>query len=196
MNVLSITDRERWDAKYAARFRPTQLAPDEWLMAEVAPLPCGRALELACGLGHNSIWLARQGWKVDAVDVSPIGLSLAAELASANGAAVNWIAADLDQFVPHIETYDLVCVFRFLDRVRLPAIIEQALRPGGRLLYETFTTANLARPESHMTNSDFALTANELPRLFPNLRTISYAECDLADRSVARFVAERPALDD
>ena len=88
--------------------------------------------------------------------------------------------------------YDLVVVFRFLDRLRVPLIVEQALRPGGRLIYETFTTAHLARPESHMKNPAFALEPGEMPRLFPHFEVISYAECSLPDRDVARLVAVKP----
>jgi 2-polyprenyl-3-methyl-5-hydroxy-6-metoxy-1,4-benzoquinol methylase len=185
---MSHADRERWDSKYAAKPAPERLNPDDWLTQVVSGLTPGQALELACGAGHNSVWLASQGWQLDAVDISPIGLAQAEELARTCGVRVNWIAADLDEFTPAPETYDLVIVFRFLDRVRLPGIVEHALRPGGRLIYETFTTAHTRRPDSHMKNPAFALEPGELPRLFPRLEIVSYAECALPDRDVARFV--------
>jgi SAM-dependent methyltransferase len=125
---------------------------------------------------------------VDAVDISPVGLAQAQELALACGVRVNWIAADLDEFPVAPECYDLVVVFRFLDRVRVPGIVERGLRPGGRLIYETFTLSHTQRPESHMKNPAFALEPGELPRLFPRLTVVSFAECSLADRDVARFV--------
>jgi 2-polyprenyl-3-methyl-5-hydroxy-6-metoxy-1,4-benzoquinol methylase len=186
---MSLEDRLRWDAKYAAKTLPDRLAPDDWLIENVSGLRPGRALELACGMGQNTIWLAQQGWQVDAVDVSRTGLELAALLADRHDARVNWIVADLDRFTPEPRAYDLVLVFRFLERIALPRQIESALRPGGRLLYETFTTAHLSRPESRMRNPAFALAPGELPRLFPSLRVISYTECDLPDRSVARLAA-------
>jgi SAM-dependent methyltransferase len=186
---MSLEDRLRWDAKYAAKAVLDRLAPDDWLIEEASALRPGRALELACGLGQNAIWLAQQGWRVDAVDVSRIGLERAGRLADSHGARVQWIAADLDSFTPEPKAYDLVLVFRFLERNVLPRQIESALRPGGRLLYETFTTAHLSRPESRMRNPAFALAPGELPRLFPSLRVISYTECDLPDRSVARLAA-------
>ena len=189
---MSVSDRERWDAKYADKPVPDRLSPDDWLIEQVAGLPPGRTLELACGLGHNAIWLAQHGWHVDAVDISPSGLARANELAIRNDARVNWIAADLDDFTAEYGMYDLVLVFRFLDRRRLPAIIQQALRPGGRLIYETFTTAHLARPDSNMKNPAFALEPGELPRLLPQLDVVSYAECSLADRDVARLAAVMP----
>src|SRR5262245_52724677 len=146
---MSSSDRERWEAKYAEKALPGHLAPDDWLIEESTGMPPGRALELACGLGHNAIWLATQGWQVDAVDISPIGLACAAALGQRHSAHVNWIAADLDDFTPESAAYDLVVVFRFLDRLRLPRIVEQALRPGGRLIYETFAASHLARADVH-----------------------------------------------
>jgi len=190
---MSLSDRERWDAKYAAKPVPEQLSPDAWLIEQVANLPLGRALELACGLGHNAIRLAQRGWEVDAVDVSPVGLRLASELADRHRTRVRWIAADLDEFAPAGPAYDLVVVFRFLERGRLPGMIEQSLRPGGMLIYETFTLAQIHRPDSHLTNPAFALAPGELSRLFPKLQTLRYGECTLPDRDVARLIAQRPA---
>lgn len=188
---MSLSDRERWDAKYATKVVSKQLAPDDWLIEQVRDLPPGRALELCCGLGHNSIWLATQGWEVDAVDVSPVALERAAELAARHGVNVRWIAADLGEFMPASAEYDLVVVFRFLERMQLPAIVERALRPGGRLIYETFTLAHIARPDSHLKNPAYALAPGELPRLFPQLTMLSYRECALPDRDIARLVAQR-----
>ncbi|MGQ0635234.1 MAG: class I SAM-dependent methyltransferase [Planctomycetaceae bacterium] len=187
---MATDDRIRWDAKYAEKAVPQTPAPDFWLQAQVAHLPPGRALELACGLAHNAIWLTQQGWRVDAVDVSPVGLELAARLARCQHADVRWICADLDEFTPEPFAYDLVLVFRFLDRDRLPAIVSGALRPGGRLIYESFTVAQLQRPDTHLHNPAFALKPGELQQMFPTLTVVSYAECELPDRSVARLVAQ------
>src|SRR5262245_51844076 len=188
---MSLEDRQRWDVKYAAKSAAAQLAPDDWLMEQVASLPRGRALELACGTGRNAVWLARQGWTVDAVDISPVGLRVAAGLAERNRVDVRWFCTDLDEFMPEEGAYDLVVVFRFLERHQVPGRIEAALRPGGRLLYETFTQPHLARPDSHMKNPAFALAPGELLRLFPLLTVVSYSEHELPDRSVARLVAEK-----
>src|SRR5690242_12826071 len=122
--LMSLEDRQRWDAKYAAKSLPDRLTPDDWLIEQASAFRPGRALELACGTGHNAIWLAQQGWQVDAVDVSPTGLELASRFADCHGARVNWIAADLDSFTAEPTAYDLVLVFRFLDRLRLPQLIE------------------------------------------------------------------------
>lgn len=189
---MSVADRERWDAKYADKRMPALAPPDDWLQQHV-PSSAGQALDLACGLGHNAIWLGQQGWHVDAIDVSPIGLGLAARLAERAGcSSVTWITADLDEFRPCEAMYDLVTVFRFLDRQRLPNLIEQALLPGGTLIYETFSSGQMARADNHLRNPQFTLGPGELPTLFPRLIVVVAEEIELSDRCVARLVARKP----
>lgn len=189
---MTQADREKWDAKYAERPAQPDARPDDWLVACTQSLPPGRALDVACGLGHNAIWLAEQGWQVDAVDISEAGLALADQAATGRGVDVTWIATDLDIWEPGPEAYDLICVFRFLDRDRLPPLLVRGLRPGGSLVYETFSTAQCARHDNHLSSSRFALQPGELPRLYADLTVRAFDDCELADRSVARFWGQKP----
>lgn len=69
-------EAEDWDARYAAGPGLQWGAePNRWLVREVAALPPGTALDLGAGEGRNAIWLARQGWRVTAVDFSQVGLA-------------------------------------------------------------------------------------------------------------------------
>ena len=196
---MSDSDRDRWNDKYRGRGLPDGAGPDAWLRVQVenasrTGLPLtGVALDVACGLGQNAAWLSQRGWQVDAVDISDVGLELAAALARRAGCVgISWIVADLDEFVPLTAHYDLVAVFRFLDRRRLPPIIENALKPGGILVYETFSEQHLSRPDSHLRSSQFALQSGELPLLFPGLTVLAYEETELPDRNVARLLARKP----
>jgi len=189
VRAMSIADRNKWDEEYANQTAADAPVPDDWLTQHVASLAPGRALELACGLGHNAVWLAEHAWQVDAVDVSTVGLNSAEKLAQRLGQHVNWIASDLDNFTPAATAYDLVVIFRYLDRVRLPDLVRTALRPGGWLVYETYSKSQLARPDNHIRNPAFTLSEGELPRLFASLEVVAYAEVELPDRRVARLVA-------
>ncbi len=189
---MSDSDRQRWDEKYALQSPPEELLPDDWLIENVENRQPGRALELACGVGHNAIRLAQQGWTVDAVDISAAGLRLAAQLAARFSCPpLQWIAAEIDEFTPEPETYDLILVFRFLDRRRLPAVISAALRPGGRLIYETFSRSQLDRSDNHIRNPAFTLEPGELPRLYGGLEIIADRETEFPDRTVVQFVGEK-----
>jgi len=188
---MADADRQRWDAKYAIRSADAPLAPDAWLQELVGPLSPGRAIDLACGAGDNALWLAQQGWQVDAVDISPVGLALANERARRAGVAITTIAADIDDYSPEPASYDLAIVFRFLERLHLPRLIVEALRPGGCLIYETFNRRHLLLPDVRMRDPAFALEPGELLRLYAKLEPLRSESCELENRSVDRLFARK-----
>ena len=190
---MSDEDRRRWERKYEQASAAQTLQADQWLVDAIKDIPPGRSLELACGLGENAVWLATRGWQVDAVDVSATGLAVASQLAARHQVRPRLIAADLDHFLPLPETYDLIVVFRFLDRDRLPGLITRGLAPGGLLVYETFGPGQCDRHDNHLKNPDFVLAPQELPSLYAELETIRYEEVELPDRCVGRLLARRPA---
>lgn len=74
---MTVADRDKWDQKFSGKDASQLPPPDQWMLESVRDLKPGRALDLACGLGQNSIALAELGWQVDAVDISSRGLQLA-----------------------------------------------------------------------------------------------------------------------
>jgi len=199
---MSASDRERWDSKYEDREPASSVVkPDDWLVealqlieAATGDIESGRrSLDLACGLGHNAIWLARQGWQSDAVDISAKGVELARQAADTNQVDVNWIVADIDDWLPQPAEYDLAVVFRFLDRETVPRIIRTGLRSGGWLVYETFASGQCDRDDTHISNPAFTLSPGELLTLFPDFEPLEYREEVLSDRTVQRFVGQRQA---
>ncbi len=188
---MTTEDRKKWDERYSRAAKPARLEPPSWLIEHLAQLPGGRALDLAAGLGHAAIELARRGWAVTAVDVSPIGIERAADFARRVGVQVNWVVADLDACPLPSSHFDLVTVFSYLDRDRLPTAIAGTLRPDGVLVFETFTIDQLQLPGNHLRNPAHALDHGELLRMFPTLRVRHYREVTLPDRAVASVVAQK-----
>lgn len=134
-----------WDGFYADRdrafpfFRP---APDESLVAwhesgVLALPPGGRVLDLGCGPGRNAVWLASQGLRVDAIDLSPAALDWGRESAVEAGVEVSFLHADIFDWDPPAQPYDLVYdsgCFHHLPphrRISYRALLEQTLAPGG-----------------------------------------------------------------
>jgi SAM-dependent methyltransferase len=189
---MTVADRQRWDAKYSGRTAPTELAPPAWLVKHASERKPGRALDLACGCGHAAIWLAERGWTVTALDISPVGLSIAQEFARFRQARVEFLAADLDTASLGDAEFDLITVFRFLDRKTLPRRIAAALRPGGRLLYETFLAVETPRTDRPIHNPAYLLNPGELLRLFASLRVVEYEEVIGRQEGVARLAADLP----
>ena len=112
--------------------------PNQFVAAELADLPPGRALDLAAGEGRNTVWLAERGWQVTAVDFSRVGLEKGRKLSAARGvdeARVDWIVADLRDFEPDRAFYHLVLIAYLQVSPELRATVmaraAAALAPGG-----------------------------------------------------------------
>lgn len=131
-------DRHDWDERYVGSELLWTAEPNRFLVAEIADLPPGRALDLACGEGRNAVWLARQGWDVVGVDFSRTGLDKAQQLADHNGVVIDWVQDDLTAYEPTSAAYDLVVVlYLHLVRPEIEAVLTHAagaLAPGGTLL--------------------------------------------------------------
>lgn len=129
-------DRSRWNSRYA-REDPGETVPDSLLLEYEHLLVGGRALDLACGFGADSLFVARRGYVVDAVDISVVALSVLKTRAVDAGLTVRCVVADLDAFPLSKALYDLVMVFYFFAPGLMSAA-EGALKTGGLLFYATF----------------------------------------------------------
>jgi SAM-dependent methyltransferase len=123
----------RWDEKYAnAAFSEK---PPEPLVVQIAETrPPGRALDIACGLGRNALYLAAKGWQVTAVDYSTVALDILSERA-AEGLPVHIVLADLEKNEYAIEpsAWDLIVDCCYLQRPLFPAI-KAGVKKGGAFL--------------------------------------------------------------
>jgi SAM-dependent methyltransferase len=143
-------DSRRWDERYAGTEFEWTTLPNQFVAAELAGLPPGRALDLAAGEGRNSVWLAERGWRVTAVDFSRVGLDKGRKLVTARGvdeARIDWILADLCDYEPHQGSFDLVLVAYFQVGAELRAAVlaraAAALAPDGTLLVVGHDLTNL-----------------------------------------------------
>ncbi len=188
--------RERWNERRSAdRFEPFPDTPADWLVEHGALLgSSGRALDVACGDGRNALYLARLGFEVDAIDVSDVAIDALRAAADERSLAIEPRVVDLERESPEAAAYDVVVNFNYLQRDLFGAL-EQALRPGGWLVFETFGRAHLDELGKSM-NEAYVLGDNELLHAFPELRVRHYREGVVAGpagpRGVASLVARRP----
>ena len=154
----------------------------------------GTALDLACGLGGNAVFLAEKGLAVTAWDISIVAIEKLTTYAVQQGLNINACQEKIvaDSFTGYC--FDVIVVSRFLDRTLSDAIIG-ALKPDGLLFYQTITREKICRKSPN--NPDFLLTENELLALFSPLRVIFYRENALIGewlrglRNEAQFVGQK-----
>ena len=184
-----------WEERYRSRERPAEdfaTAPVP-LVAETAKhLPPGRALDLACGVGRNALWLAKQGWTVTAVDGAPTAITILRRRASLGGLAVDARVADLERGEYQIEpsAWDLICISYYLQR-DLFASAKRGLAPGGVLI----AIVHIAAPGEQPTNH--RLGPGELAGYFRGWEILHHYEGLPNDpahqRPVAEIVARKPS---
>lgn len=192
-------DRVRWDERYASGQGPQSFAPHTWLVDQAWRLRPGRALDIACGVGRDSLWLARHGFQVHAVDLSAVALNKARAKAREMGvdARVQFIQADLTRFHFPRAHYDVIIGFYYWE----PAIrsaLREAVRPGGYLIYETFNIWwKHTRPE---IDEMYLLRPGELLAWLKDWQVVAYREVGSdrfggsGYRAVSSLVARRPDL--
>ena len=129
-------DREKWDQRYLEE-RGTSPSPDPWLVEHADLLRSGRCLDVACGRGGNSLFVAEQGYSVHAVDISLAALLELQNEANRRNLDLQCIVMDLDYCSLPVKSYDLVLAFYFFD-LRLMDAIRDCLKPRGLIVYATF----------------------------------------------------------
>jgi SAM-dependent methyltransferase len=143
-------DSQQWDERYASSEFTWSTQPNQFVAAELAGLPPGRALDLAAGEGRNTVWLAERGWHVTAVDFSRVGLEKGRKLSAARGVdkdRVTWIVADLHDYRPGPACFDLVLIAYAQVapdlRAALLARASAAVAPGGTMFVVGHDLTNL-----------------------------------------------------
>lgn len=129
-----------WDARYSEKDQLWSGNPNKLLIEMAANLPAGTALDVGCGEGADSIWLAQRGWQVTGIDLSTVAIQRARASAAVHNLSVDFQVADVVEFAQKVgPKFDLVSVF-FLhsrdDQARAAALAATAklVAPGGRIL--------------------------------------------------------------
>jgi tellurite methyltransferase len=188
------TDRARWDERYrdgdwADIDEPATILRD----AEAWLEPPGLALDVACGAGRNSLFLARLGFTVVAVDVSREGLERLARRARSQALDVHPVHADLERFAFPLDAFDLIINSRFLLRSLFP-VFRSSLKSGGLLLIETYNVDEIEVLGGDIRR-EYALERGELEREFAGFRILLYEEGVFerreGERGLARLIARK-----
>jgi SAM-dependent methyltransferase len=187
-------ERDEWDARYRERGSELDRAPSRWVVEHCATLPADAlVLDLAGGTGRHADPIARSGRMVVAVDF----VHRAVVAAGARHERIFGVVADASALPFGREAFHAIVCVSFLDRA-LFKLFPEMLKPGGVLVYETFTRAHLdvvARGRAHgPRNAAYLLEAGELATLVSPLVVQEHDEGLVVDDAGERHVARVMAL--
>lgn len=192
---MSRADEDKWNLRYregayAERTHPSALLK-EWLPRLSISSPDPRAADIGCGAGRNSLYLARMGWSVAALDISQVALNRLAARAAAEKLPIVCTQADLEAAAPlpralsNDDDYDLVMMMRYTN---LPLIddLKPSLKTGGYLMVELHlqSDADVVGPR----NPKFRVAPGILREAAAGLDIVEYRE-GLFDEPDARVAA-------
>lgn len=168
-------EKESWEKRYSSPEYEPRRKPSDLLAKWVGLVRPGKALDLACGTGRHSLFLAERGFEVTAVDISEAAIEIARKSAAEKGVNIKWIAADLDSYKIRGK-YDIIISFFYVNKNMAPDIIE-ALKKGGILIFESHmvppaSSSGSSAPDTHR----FRFQPGELRQLFPGLKVLQYEE--------------------
>lgn len=133
----------------------------------------GKALDLACGLGANALWLAKQGMQTSAWDISDVVIGKLRDYVLRFDLKVSPQVRDAVSNPPLANSFDVIVVSRFLERGLMPHLVD-ALNTGGLIFYQTFIQDAVSG--TGPSSPAYRLRCNELLMLFKPLRVLMYRE--------------------
>lgn len=186
------SDRIKWNQRFSSMEIYLGALPSPFLQKEIERIkrlaPGKRALDIACGEGRNSIFLAEHSFCVDALDISDVGISKGEKMAQRKGLNINFKQIDLDSYKIE-KQYDLILNFNFLQRELIPHEIN-ALVPDGLLLFDTILESEQLLQEHR---NDYLLRRGELFKIFKAFdgETLFSEESDEGDMPTARVLFKK-----
>ena len=190
-----MSDRDKWNARYAAGAYGERLHPSAYLAAQIHRFPAGAAADVACGRGRNAIFLAQHGFNLTGFDIADVGLAGAQVRAHALGLNIQWQQRDLlADGLPPTMRFDLIVMVRFVATALIEEL-HQHLNPGGFALIEEHlqhSDADVVGP----TSDRFRLAPGALVHHCRALAIVDefeglVTEPDGQRAAVARVVAQR-----
>jgi len=161
-----VSGKEKWNRIYSKVDRTQPPEPSYVLSSYHYLLPqSGRAVDIACGLGGNTIYLANVGLHTTAIDISDVAIEIVANYQ--HPLIETSVEAITEAGLLSKQPCDVIVVSRYLDRDICSAIVE-SLKPGGLIFYQTFV-AEKCDQTSGPGNPDYLLKSNELLSLATEL---------------------------
>jgi SAM-dependent methyltransferase len=184
--------RSLWDARYEAKGALWGAEPNQFLAEIAEVLEPGTALDLGCGQGRNSLWLASRGFEVTGLDLSSVAIEQARAVAAELDLDASFESVDLTTWDPVGRVWDLVVLtYLHLSHERRPVVhaaARRAVAPGGRLVVIAHHLDNFENGVGGPPVPELLFTEQQLAGDFSNLKI-------LRNEKVIRTTDEGDAID-
>ncbi len=185
--IASPGDKERWDAKYENEVFIFGTEPISFIRNNLKLLPKGKVLDIAMGEGRNGVYLAANGFEVEGIDISEVGLKKAHKLAEQNNTKITTRVVDLENAQLEKDKYDVVLCTYYMQRNLIPQM-KDAVKKGGVVVFETYNEDYL---KYRKFNPKWALKHNELLELFKDFKIIRYQAFDDGSEAYSSIIAQK-----
>ena len=169
-----------WDERYAREEYLFGKEPNDFLVEIVSQVPRGEVLCLADGEGRNGVYVASLGHNVTSVDASPVALEKARKLAAEKGVTIDTELADLNDYDMGEDKWDCIVsiFFHMVPEMRraMHEKVARAIRPGGYLILEAYTPAQLEFRTGGPPVAEMLMNLERLGGDFPGLEFIHAVE--------------------
>lgn len=193
-----------WDERFSAEHYVYGKEPNQFFKEQIEHLTPGRALFVGEGEGRNSVYAALKGWIVDAVDISEEAKKKAGRLAAEAGVKINFTVSDISEFTPAENHYDLIVLIFFHVmpdlREESHAKLVKALKPGGRIVLESYEKDQLKYNSGGPKNSDLLYSLEDVYTDFNELDIIAFSKQTIpldegplhqGEASVIRYIGQK-----
>ena len=196
--------KEQWNERFGGKNYFYGTEPNAFVKEQLLKLNPGKILFLAEGEGRNSVYAAKLGWVVDAVDFSTSGKEKADKLASANNVKINYVISDLNNFLFKENYYDAIVNTFFHtpedSRISIHNKVKSSLKAGGRYILEAFDKDQIKRNTGGPKDTDLLYSLEEINSDFQDFDFIYFSKEEVTLREgdmhngqalVIRFVGEK-----
>ncbi|MDP7058630.1 MAG: class I SAM-dependent methyltransferase [Nitrospinaceae bacterium] len=181
-------DQSRWDKHYDIEGFLFGSKPIRFLKDNIHLLPKGRALDLAMGEGRNGVYMATQGFDVLGLDISPVGLNKAHQLAEHHKVKIETRVVDLENYQLEKNAYDVIICTYYMQRDLFDQM-KESLKPGGMALVETY---NIDYLRYASFSRKYLLENNELLKIFKDFKIIRYQAYDDGKEAYSSIIVQKP----
>lgn len=185
-------DRSSPDSKPVSDAFQFGKIPAKFLSRNYHYIPEGSlVLDVGMGGGRNAVFLARKGYNVTGLVNNKKLSARAQELSEQFGVRINILNEDIADYKPDQVSYDAIICFYYVDRTMHEKLVSW-LRPGGILIYESYTERQLKTSFPERMGRSFLLKEGELLKLFPQMRILKYEEPLHQNNFIASIILQKP----